>query len=58
MDITFNTHNISLKNISEFFDAEVFILGIQPVNIGFGENISYLVRSVSNEIINLINNRR
>jgi len=57
-DITFNTHNISLKNISEFFDAEVFILGIQPVNIGFGENISYLVRSVSNEIINLINNRR
>jgi len=58
MDITFNTHNISLKNISEFFDAEVFILGIQPVSIGFGENISYLVRSVSNEIINLINNRR
>lgn len=58
MDITFNTHNISLKNISRFFDAEVFILGIQPVSVAFGENISYLVRSVSNEIINLINNRR
>jgi len=58
MDLTFNTHNISLKNISGFFKAEAFILGIQPVSIGFGENISYLVRSVSNEIINLINNRR
>ena len=58
MDITFNTHNISLKNISRFFNAEVFILGIQPVSVAFGENISYLVRSVSNEIINLINNRR
>lgn len=58
IDLTFNTHNISLKNISGFFNAEAFILGIQPVSIGFGENISYLVRSVSNEIINLINNRR
>ena len=58
MDLTFNTHNISLKNISGFFHADAFILGIQPVSIGFGENISYLVRSVSNEIINLINNRR
>ena len=57
-DITFNTHNISLKNISDFFDAEVFVLGIQPVSVAFGENISYLVRSVSDEIINLINYRR
>lgn len=58
MDLTFNTHNISLKNIADLFDAEIYILGIQPVSIAFGENISYLVKSVSNEIINLINNRR
>ncbi len=54
-DITFNTHNISLKRICEFFSAKVLILGIQPVSVGFGENISYLVRSVSDKIINLIN---
>jgi hydrogenase 3 maturation protease len=58
IDITFNTHNISLRNIASFFTAEVFILGIQPVSIDFGENISYLVRIVSDEIINLINKRR
>jgi hydrogenase maturation protease len=57
-DLTFNTHNISLARITEFFSADVFILGIQPADIGFGENISYLVRSVSDEIINLINDRR
>lgn len=58
MDITFNTHNISLKNIAQFFSAEVYILGIQPVSIDFGENISYLVKIISDEIINLINKRR
>ncbi|MBN1108064.1 MAG: hydrogenase maturation protease [Bacteroidales bacterium] len=57
-DLTFNTHNISLARITEFFRAEVYILGIQPAGFGFGENISYLVRSVSDEIINLINDRR
>lgn len=54
-DLTFNTHNISLGRVSEFFTAQVFILGIQPENVGFGENISYIVRSVSDDIINLIN---
>lgn len=58
IDITFNTHNISLKNIAAFFTAEVYILGIQPVSIDFGENISYLVGIVSDKIINLINKRR
>ncbi|MCU0455673.1 MAG: hydrogenase maturation protease [Bacteroidales bacterium] len=57
-DITFNTHNISLKNISQLFSSEVYVLGIQPVSIDFGENISYLVRIISDEIINLINKRR
>jgi hydrogenase 3 maturation protease len=54
-DLTFNTHNISLSRLSEFFNMPVFILGIQPEKIEFGENISYLVKEVANKIIKLIN---
>lgn len=54
-DLTFNTHNISLKRLSDFFTAPVFILGIQPENVDFGEKISYIVNQVANRIINLIN---
>jgi hydrogenase 3 maturation protease len=54
-DITFNTHNISLKRISEFFKMPVFILGIQPEKIDFGENISYLVMNIADKIIEQIN---
>ena len=54
-DITFNTHNISLKKLSDFFKMPVFILGIQPENINFGENLSYLVRNIADKIINQIN---
>jgi hydrogenase 3 maturation protease len=57
-DMTFNTHNISLKRLSEFFRMPVFILGIQPENIDFGENISYLVKKFADKIIKQINNRR
>ncbi len=57
-DITFNTHNISLKNIAVFFTSEVYILGIQPVSVDFGENISDIVRIRADDIINLINKRR
>ena len=54
-DLTFNTHNISLKRLSEFFNMPVFILGIQPEKICFGENISYLVKDVADKIIKQIN---
>jgi hydrogenase maturation protease len=54
-DLTFNTHNISLKRIAEFFKMPVFILGIQPERIDFGENISYLVKKVADRIILQIN---
>ncbi len=57
-DLTFNTHNISLRRISEFFTMPVFILGIQPEKIEFGENITYLVRDKADKIINQINKRR
>jgi hypothetical protein len=38
----------------------VFMLGIQPEKIGFGENISYLVKTIADKIIKYINktNRR
>jgi hydrogenase maturation protease len=54
-DLTFNTHNISLTLLPEFFNMPVFILGIQPEKVDFGENISYLVNKVANRIIHLIN---
>jgi hydrogenase 3 maturation protease len=57
-DLTFNTHNISLKRLTDFFKMEVYILGIQPKKIDFGENISYLVKNMANKIIKQINNRR
>jgi len=54
-DLTFNTHNISLRRLSEFFTMQVYILGIQPEKIDFGENISYLVKNGANRIIKQIN---
>jgi len=56
-DLTFNTHNISLKRLSEFFRMPVFILGIQPEKIDFGENISFLVKNVADRIIKQINKK-
>ncbi len=55
-DLTFNTHNISLKRLAEFFKMKVFILGIQPEKIDIGENISYLVKNEADKIIEIINN--
>jgi hydrogenase 3 maturation protease len=55
LDLTFNTHNISLTRVSEFFTMPVYILGIQPEKIDFGENLSYLVKSVADRIIKHIN---
>ena len=54
-DLTFNTHNISLKRLSEFFSMPIYILGIQPEKIEFGEKISYLVKNVADKIIKQIN---
>ncbi len=54
-DLTFNTHNISLRRLSEFFKMKVYLLGIQPEKIDFGENMSYIVKEEANKIINIIN---
>lgn len=55
MDLTFNTHNISVAHLADFFPMPVFILGIQPEHIDFGEKISYLVKKEADKLINLIN---
>lgn len=57
-DLTYNTHNISLKKLKDFFRMPVFVLGIQPANLDFGENLSYLVKENADSIIKLINKRR
>lgn len=54
-DFTLNTHNISLKRISELFNMPVYILGIQPKSIDFGENISDIVLNSANQILKIIN---
>lgn len=54
-DMTFNTHNISLNRLSAFFTMPVYLVGIQPQKIEFGENISYIVKNVSDKIIEVIN---
>jgi hydrogenase 3 maturation protease len=56
IDHTTNTHNISLKNVAELFFSSTMMLGIQPKNISFGEEISPEVRSSADELIKDLNN--
>ena len=54
-DFTVNTHTISVKRISEFFEMKTYILGIQPKNVKFGEEFSESVLNSANELIKKIN---
>jgi hydrogenase 3 maturation protease len=54
-DHTFNTHNISLNRLSEFFPMAVRVLGIQPQYIDFGESLSFPVKEAADRIICYIN---
>lgn len=55
MDFTTNTHNISLRNISEFLSGNIQILGIQPGIMEFGEGLTAPVKKSADEIIQFIN---
>ncbi len=55
MEVTTNTHNISLRKLSELFIMPVYILGIQPADIGFGEGMCSEVTEAANRIAELIN---
>ena len=57
IDLTFHTHNISLKKISELFNMPVWILGIQPGNTSFGEELTHEIKNTAENIINLINQK-
>ncbi|MDP8220592.1 MAG: hydrogenase maturation protease [Candidatus Stygibacter frigidus] len=54
-DNTFHTHTVSLRRISEFFEMETYLLGIQPSNVKFGEIISPPVQEAARKIIQYIN---
>jgi len=57
-DITFNTHNISLARLGEFFKTPTSILGIQPQSTEFGEKLSSPVQKTADRIIKQINQKR
>lgn len=54
-DITFNTHNISLARLRDFFNYPTYVLGIQPQNVAFGDELSSPVLEAANKIIHQIN---
>lgn len=56
-DITFNTHNISLGKLGDFFLFPAFVLGVQPQDVSFGDELSPPVRAAAREIVNKINQK-
>jgi hypothetical protein len=54
-DLTFNTHNISLGRLEEFFTWPTWVLGIQPRDLTLGEGLSSPVQLAAGEITGLIN---
>jgi len=56
LDNTIHTHTISLLRISEFFNMQTYVLGIQPEYVGFGEIISTSVMKRAKSLIEYINN--
>lgn len=54
-DITFNTHNISLCKLGDFFHYPTYVLGVQPRSVEFGEELSPSVMDSANRIVNMIN---
>lgn len=54
-DITFNTHNISLGKLGDFFDYPTFVLGVQPLSVEFGDQLSPPVWAAAQKIVKKIN---
>lgn len=55
METTVNTHNLTLRRVSEFFDMPIFILGIQPSCLEVGEEMTTAVKKSADQIIWLLN---
>jgi len=54
-DFTMNTHTISIKRISEFFKMEKYLLGIQPLNVKYGEEFSPVIKKAADQLVITIN---
>lgn len=54
-DLTFNTHNISLGRMGDFFHYPTYVLGIQPQSIEFGDKLTAPVQQTAKQIIDQIN---
>lgn len=54
-DITFNTHNISLGKLGDFFHYPTYVLGIQPRNVEFGDEMTPELRAAARLIADQIN---
>lgn len=56
-DITFNTHNISLRRLGDFFHYPTYVLGIQPESVAFGDHLSPRVQATASRIVRMINQK-
>jgi len=54
-DTTFNTHNISLARLGDFFNYPTYVLGIQPQSVAIGDELSPPVLEAANQITLHIN---
>jgi hydrogenase 3 maturation protease len=52
---TTNTHNISLDQLSVLFHAPSWIIGVQPLHVGFGESLSDRVKKAADVLVQTIN---
>lgn len=56
-DITFNTHNISLGKLGDFFLFPTYVLGVQPQDVSFGDEMTPRVQAAAQEIVYTINQK-
>ncbi|NLI24749.1 MAG: hydrogenase maturation protease [Bacteroidales bacterium] len=54
-ETTINTHNLTLRRVTEFFNMPVCILGIQPSRLEVGEEMTPGVKKSADNIIRLLN---
>lgn len=57
LDYTSNTHNVSFKTLSQFFDMPVVVLGIQPQNMTYGEDLTPVIKEKADQVIGVINRK-
>ena len=57
LNYTTNTHNISLKQVAVMFNCRVYVLGIQPNTVEFGDVITPVILEKADELIEIINSK-